>query len=87
MKLNALFHVIDAKTTYNMLLGRPWIHQNCVVYSTLHQCFKYCRNGEVKTVVADAKPFTMTETHYADTNFYLKDAPIEEAQSAPDTKQ
>ena len=23
MESNALFHVIDAKTTYNMLLGRP----------------------------------------------------------------
>ena len=53
---NALFHIIDAKTTYNMLLGRPWIHQNGLVSSTLHQCFKYCRNGEVKTIVADAQP-------------------------------
>ena len=68
MESNALFHVIDAKTTYNMLLGRSWIHQNGVVSSTLHQCFKYCRNGKVKTVVADAKPFTMAEAHYADAN-------------------
>ena len=38
---NVLFHFIDAKTTYNMLLGRPWIHGNGIVPSTLHQCFKY----------------------------------------------
>ena len=38
---NVLFHVIDAMTTYNMLLGRPWIHGNGIVSSTLHQCFKY----------------------------------------------
>ena len=38
---NVLFHIIDAKTTYNMLLGRPWIHGNGIVPSTLHQCFKY----------------------------------------------
>ena len=63
MESNALFHVIDAKTTYNMLLGRPWIHQNGVVSSIFHQCFKYCRNGEVKTVVADAKSFTVAEAH------------------------
>ncbi|KAL0455756.1 UNVERIFIED_CONTAM: hypothetical protein Slati_0914800 [Sesamum latifolium] len=37
----ALFHVIDAKTSYNMLLGRPWLHENDVVPSTWHQCFKY----------------------------------------------
>ena len=87
MESNALFHVIDAKTTYNMLLGRPWIHQNGVVSSTLHQCFKYYRNGKVKTVVIDTKPFTMAEAHYADAKFYLKDAPIEDAQSAPNIEQ
>ncbi|KAL0352213.1 UNVERIFIED_CONTAM: Retrovirus-related Pol polyprotein from transposon.6 [Sesamum calycinum] len=48
MVSSALFHVVDAKTSYNMLLGRPWFHQNAVVPSTWHQCFKYCRNGIVK---------------------------------------
>ena len=87
MESNALFHVIDAKTTYNMLLGKPWIHQNGIVSSTLHQCFKYCRNGEVKTVMAEAKPFTVAEAHYADAKFYLKNASVEDAQLAPDTTQ
>ncbi|CAA0836876.1 Unknown protein, partial [Striga hermonthica] len=41
MTSNALFHVIDAKTLYNMLLGRPWLHEYGVVPSTWHQCFKY----------------------------------------------
>jgi hypothetical protein len=45
MKFNALFLVIDVKTTYNMLLGRPWIHENGIISSTLHQCFKYCQDG------------------------------------------
>ena len=67
-----LFHVIDAKTTYNMLLGQLWIHQNGMVSSTLHQCFKYCRNGQVKTIVADAKPFTSTEAHFANAKFYVE---------------
>jgi len=48
MASNALFHVIDAKTTYNLLLGRPWIHENSIVFSTLHQCFKYCQDGQVR---------------------------------------
>ncbi|KAL0299885.1 UNVERIFIED_CONTAM: hypothetical protein Sangu_3149100 [Sesamum angustifolium] len=34
MVSSALFHVIDAKTSYNMLLGRPWLHENAVVPST-----------------------------------------------------
>ncbi|KAL0333104.1 UNVERIFIED_CONTAM: hypothetical protein Scaly_2211900 [Sesamum calycinum] len=48
MVSSALFHVIDAKTSYNMLLVCPWLHENEVVPSTWHQCFKYCRNGIVK---------------------------------------
>ena len=31
------FHVIDAATSYNALLGRPWLHDNQIVPSTLHQ--------------------------------------------------
>ncbi|KAL0323625.1 UNVERIFIED_CONTAM: hypothetical protein Sangu_1981800 [Sesamum angustifolium] len=36
MVSNALFHVIDGKTSYNMLLGRLWLHENIVVPSTWH---------------------------------------------------
>ena len=66
----ALFHVIDVRTSYKMLLRRPWIHENGVVSSTLHQCFKYCQNGQVKRVDADSKPFTMAESYFADAKFY-----------------
>ncbi|KAK4395853.1 Transposon Tf2-11 polyprotein [Sesamum angolense] len=50
MVSSELFHVIDAKTSYNMLLGHPWLHENAVVPSTWHQCFKYCRNGIAKKI-------------------------------------
>ncbi|KAK4409607.1 Transposon Tf2-12 polyprotein [Sesamum angolense] len=74
MVLSALFHVIDAKTSYNMLLGRPWLHENAVVPSTWHQCFKYCRDGIVKKVLGDNKPFTEAESHFADAKYYIEDA-------------
>ncbi|KAL0368018.1 UNVERIFIED_CONTAM: hypothetical protein Scaly_1020700 [Sesamum calycinum] len=74
MVSSALFHVIDAKTSYNMLLGRPWLHENAVVPSTWHQCFKYCRNGIVKKVLGDNKPFTEAESHFADAKYYFEDA-------------
>ncbi|KAL0322046.1 UNVERIFIED_CONTAM: hypothetical protein Scaly_2501000 [Sesamum calycinum] len=48
MVSSALFHIIDAKTSYNMLLDHPWLHENAVVPSTWHQCFKYCRNDANK---------------------------------------
>ncbi|KAM1476146.1 hypothetical protein ACFXTO_038161 [Malus domestica] len=28
LKSSTLFHLIDARTSYNLFLGRPWIHEN-----------------------------------------------------------
>ncbi|KAL0411007.1 UNVERIFIED_CONTAM: hypothetical protein Slati_3690400 [Sesamum latifolium] len=74
MVSTALLHVIDAKTSYNMLLRHPWLHENFVVPSTWHQYFKYCRNGTVKKVLGDSKPFTEAESHFADAKYYIDDA-------------
>jgi hypothetical protein len=32
------FFIINSKSTYNVLLGRDWIHANCCIPSTMHQC-------------------------------------------------
>jgi len=32
------FFVINGKGAYNLLLGRDWIHANCCIPSTMHQC-------------------------------------------------
>ncbi|KAL0416029.1 UNVERIFIED_CONTAM: hypothetical protein Slati_3434800 [Sesamum latifolium] len=74
MVSTALFHVIDAKTSYNMLLGCPWLHENVIVPSTWHQCFKYCHNGIVKKVLGDNKPFTEAESHFANAKYYIEGA-------------
>ncbi|KAL0455334.1 UNVERIFIED_CONTAM: hypothetical protein Slati_0872600 [Sesamum latifolium] len=79
----ALFHVIDTKTSYNMLLGHPWLHKNAVVPSTWHQCFKYCRNGIVKKVLGDSKPFTEAESHFADAKYYIEGAKKEKSLKQP----
>ena len=71
LKARPLFHVIDSKTSYNLLLGRPWIHGNGVVPSTLHQCFKYCDGKKIKVVTIDLQPFTVAESHFVDAKFYL----------------
>ena len=69
---SVLFHVIDIKTTYSMLLGRPWIHGNGIVLSTLHQCFKHPQSG-IKKVNANLKPFNETKAHFANAKFYVED--------------
>ena len=48
------FHVIDIKPTFNLLLGRPWLHELGVVPSTLHQKVKFILEGEPITI--DASP-------------------------------
>ncbi|KAL0283522.1 UNVERIFIED_CONTAM: hypothetical protein Sangu_2884400 [Sesamum angustifolium] len=63
----------DAKTSYNILLDRPWLHENLVVPSTWHQCFKYCRNGVAKRVLGDNKLFTEVETRFANVKYYIED--------------
>jgi predicted aspartyl protease len=32
------FFIISSKSTYIVLLGRDWIHANCCIPSTMHQC-------------------------------------------------
>ncbi|XP_074277632.1 uncharacterized protein LOC141601266 [Silene latifolia] len=66
---DTLFHVMDGKTSFKLLLGRPWKHENVVVASTLHQCLKYYRGGERK-IDGDAKPFSKVDSFFADAKFF-----------------
>lgn len=36
LRSSAWMHVIDAKTSYNILLGRPWVHKNKIVSSSYY---------------------------------------------------
>lgn len=60
LKSEITCYVIDNDTSYNLLLGRPWIHGNFAVPSTLYQCFKYVDEDKKKStnkkVFADRKP-------------------------------
>ncbi|KAL4637826.1 hypothetical protein ACB092_03G104600 [Castanea dentata] len=63
MESSALFHIIDAKTTYKMLIGRPWLHEYGVVPSTYHQCLKYFQDGQNKFVSKWDGPYVVQETY------------------------
>ncbi|CAL2228190.1 unnamed protein product [Prunus armeniaca] len=77
LRSNTLFHVIDVKTSYNLLLGRPWVHENGIVPSTLHQCFKFYRGG-VKKILGDVKPFIEAESYFVDAKFYMDEDMVSE---------
>ncbi|KAF3641880.1 hypothetical protein FXO37_22765 [Capsicum annuum] len=83
---NPLMHVIDAKTSYNVLLGRPWVHGNKIISSSYYQCLKYLKNSMERTIVANYKPFTEAESHFTDAKFYLKNHIIDEKRIEDVTK-
>lgn len=51
------YQVIDLDLPYNILLGRPWIHNMQVVPSTYHQCLKFPYEGHKITIRGDSQPF------------------------------
>ncbi|KAM1636895.1 hypothetical protein COP2_015136 [Malus domestica] len=78
LKSSTIFHVIDARTSYGLLLGRPWIYANGVVPSTLHQCLKFYQE-RVKVIYGDTKSFIAAESHFADAKFYMDEDMVPEA--------
>jgi len=64
-------YVIDADTSYNLLLGQPWIHHNSIVPSTLHQVMKYIDgSGKVRTLIAERHPFKRVKNYFTDSLLY-----------------
>jgi hypothetical protein len=47
------FFIVNSKSTYNVLLGRDWIHTNCCIPSTMHQHLIQWDGDEVEVVRAD----------------------------------
>ncbi|XXG59312.1 hypothetical protein AAC387_Pa04g1418 [Persea americana] len=64
-------YAIKTLSCYNILLGRPWIHEKGVVLLTLHQCIKFVGDdGLIHRVFADKKPFKGKEVYFADSQMY-----------------
>ena len=71
LKSEVTCYVIDADISYNLLLGRPWIHAIWIVPSTLHQCFKYVEdNATVRTVFTEKQPFKGVKNYFTDVLLY-----------------
>ena len=47
------FFVINGKGSYSLLLGHNWIHANCYISSTMHQCLMQWHGDDVELVHAD----------------------------------
>jgi hypothetical protein len=64
------FHVVNAETSYHVLLGRPWLHKHKLVSSTYHQCVKGRLNGKPIRIAANSCPFDQTEAHFVEAALY-----------------
>ena len=51
--LLTMFFIIDGKGSYSLLLGHDWIHANCCVPSTMHQCVIQWHGDDVEVVRVD----------------------------------
>ncbi|OMO82013.1 Retrotransposon gag protein [Corchorus capsularis] len=63
------FCVVDSPSTYNVLLGRDWIHSNWCVPSSLHQLLIFWNGDDMEIVHADNRPFKV-EFNAVDARYY-----------------
>ena len=52
--LPTTFFVINGKGSYSLLLGRDWIHANCCIPPTMHQCLIQWIGDVVEVIFADS---------------------------------
>ena len=72
LSTSSIFHLIDSKTSYKLLLGRLWLLEHGIVVSTFHQCRKYYRSSEIK-INGDVKLVTKADSYFADFKFFEED--------------
>jgi len=72
LSTSSIYHVIDAKTFYKLLLRWPLLHEYGILVSNLHQCLKDYQGGE-RNININVKPFTKVESHFTDVGFFKED--------------
>ena len=56
-----IFQVLWIPTSFNLLLGRPWIHRVGAIPSSLHQKVKFIHEGQVVTIQSADDMFISVE--------------------------
>ena len=69
------FFIVKSSASYNVLLGRDWIHANGCVPSSLYQFLLFWKGDDVEVIWADPHPFSThsnaVEARYYDIEFGL----------------
>src|SRR5436853_6580660 len=78
LKTEVTCYVINADPSYNLLLGRPWLHRNRLIPASLHQVIKYIdEDGQQRALVADSNPFKGMENYCTDALHYQEALNVE----------
>ena len=54
------FFVTNSQAAYTTLLGRDWIHANCYIPSTMHQCLIQWDGDEVEIPTDNSREVSLT---------------------------
>ncbi|RVW26199.1 hypothetical protein CK203_107674 [Vitis vinifera] len=75
----AIFQVLRIPTSFNLLLGRPWIHRAGAIPSSLHQKVKFIHDGQVVVVQSVGDMFIaaepVLEISHTDDDLFRLDSP------------
>ena len=53
VRYSVLVQVLRIQSSFNLLLGRPWIHEAGAIPSSLHQKVKFIHEGHIITIQSD----------------------------------
>ncbi|RVW78458.1 Transposon Ty3-I Gag-Pol polyprotein [Vitis vinifera] len=80
-----LFQVLRIPTSFNLLLGRPWIHRAGVIPFSLHQKVKFIHDGQVITMQSMEDMFISFELvlhmSHSDDDLFLTGFTFDEVQT------
>ena len=61
VRYSILFQVLRIQSSFNLLLGSPWIHEAGAIPSSLHQKVKFIHEGCIITIQSDRDVVTSSE--------------------------
>ena len=62
VRYSMLFQVLRIQSSFNLLLGHPWIHEAGAIPSSLHQMTKFIHEGRIITIQSDKDVVTSFES-------------------------
>ena len=84
VKYSILFHVLRIQSSFNLFLGRPWIHEAGAISSSFHQKVKFIHEGCIITIQSDKVVVTsfepMLQISHSEDNLHLTGFVFDEVQ-------